>query len=149
MQATTDPRLSEVLSAVFGQMSKAIGRSPGLLTRGDYTVLGLTAALGPRRLCEIADAEGHDPSTTSRRISALVDRGLLERTPDPDDGRAHRVHLTGPGRDLLEAERARRAALVEHALHDWDAADREALTRLLSRLHDTLARTSGRSERTS
>jgi DNA-binding MarR family transcriptional regulator len=149
MQTSTDRGLSEVLSAVFGEMSKAIGRSPGLLTRGDYTMLGLTAALGPRRLCELADAEGHDPSTTSRRISALVDRGLLERTPDPDDRRAHRVHLTARGRDLLDAERARRAALVEEALHDWDTADREALTRLLTRLHDTLARHSGRDERTS
>lgn len=134
----TAPALSEALSAVFGQMSREVSRNPGALTRSEYTLLALTSALGPSRMCALAEAEGHDPSTTSRRVSALEARGLLDRTPDPEDRRAQRVVLTTDGDAVLRTERRRRAALVEDALAEWDDADRAELTRLLDRLRDTL-----------
>jgi DNA-binding MarR family transcriptional regulator len=42
------------------------------------------------------------PNTVSGLVRALVEHGLVERRPDPDDGRATRIHLT--------AERAERRA---------------------------------------
>ena len=35
-----------------------------------------------------------DGATTTRAITRLTQEGLVERRPDPEDGRAHRIHLT-------------------------------------------------------
>jgi DNA-binding MarR family transcriptional regulator len=40
---------------------------------------------------------------TRTRVSRLVDAGLVERQPDPDDGRAGFAVLTPAGRDALRA----------------------------------------------
>lgn len=139
MQATADPLVTEHLSAMFGLLSRA-HVVEGPVTRPEYTLLALTAKRGPGRACALADAVGLDQSTTSRRVSALVDRGFLERTPDPDDGRAQLVGLTDAGREVLVQERRRREELVAIALEDWDESDRRALADLLGRLQTSLAR---------
>jgi DNA-binding MarR family transcriptional regulator len=50
------------------------------------------------------------------RISRLEDAGLVERVPDPDDGRSVLVSLTPRGRDLagrlLEEHNRREAAML-------------------------------------
>lgn len=69
--------------------------------------------------------------TMTNRLDRLESRGLIERRPDPDDGRARRVRLTDLGRDradaaiadLLTRERQLLAGLSEH--------DREHLATLL------------------
>lgn len=137
MQPTADPLVTEHLSALFALLTRA-HVVDGPVTRGDYALLALTAKLGPRRACELSDAAGLDASTTSRRVSALVERGFLQRTPDPEDGRAQRVGLTDPGREVLAAERRRREELVGIALDGWSDADRHSLADLLGRLHVSL-----------
>ena len=139
MQLPADAPLSDHLTVLFGQMSRAIARQPGLLTRAEYAVVSVLDHTGPRRLGDLAEADGSDPSTVSRRMASLAERGLVERQPDPGDGRAHRVALTERGRGVLDAERRRRAALVTDALSGWPEADRADLTRLLIRLSDSLA----------
>jgi DNA-binding MarR family transcriptional regulator len=42
-------------------------------------------------------------SRVSRLVDELVDRGLVERQPDPTDGRASFAHLTVTGREALRA----------------------------------------------
>ncbi|HST67914.1 MAG TPA: MarR family transcriptional regulator [Mycobacteriales bacterium] len=69
--------------------------------------------------------------TMTNRLDRLEARGLLERRPDPEDGRARRIRLTDHGRDradaaiadLLERERRLLAALSER--------DRSTLAALL------------------
>lgn len=41
------------------------------------------------------------PTTGLRHIEALQDRGLVERLPDPDDGRRIWLRITPCGRDLM------------------------------------------------
>jgi DNA-binding MarR family transcriptional regulator len=142
MQQTADPLVTEHLSALFGLLSRSHAVD-GPVTRGEYAVLALSAKLGPRRACDLADAAGLDPSTTSRRVSSLVERGFLERSADPHDGRAHRILLTDTGRAVLAHERARRVELVGVALEDWAETDRTALADLLGRLQTSLARVAG------
>ena len=140
MQLPADAPLSDHLTVLFAQMSRAIGRHPGLLSRAEYAVVSVLDHAGPRRLGDLAEADGSDPSTMSRRVAALAERGLVERRPDPGDGRAHRAALTECGREVLDGERRRRAALVTDALAGWPEADRADLTRLLVRLSASLAR---------
>lgn len=46
---------------------------------------------------QIAAGSFVDPSLLARDLRALEQKGLLQRTPDPDDRRANRVHLTESG----------------------------------------------------
>ncbi|HET8970372.1 MAG TPA: MarR family winged helix-turn-helix transcriptional regulator [Candidatus Nanopelagicales bacterium] len=72
--------------------------------------------------------------TMTNRIDRLAAKGLVERAPDPRDGRSVQVRLTDTGRhrvddaltDLLAHERAILGALP--------AAERETLAELLRRL---------------
>lgn len=89
---------------------------------------------GPQRLSTLACALELDASTVSRHARHLEDRGLLERTGDPDDGRASRVGLSTEGRTRLEAGMRRRRAVVAELLAPWPAEDRDLLRQLLTRL---------------
>lgn len=149
MQLPDQAPLSDHLAVLFGQMSRAIARDRGPLSRAEYAVVSLLDHAGPRRVCDLAGADGPDVSTVSRRVTALADRGLLVRSPDPDDRRAHRMELTDEGRAVLQAERRRRAGLVTDALAGWDPADRADLERLIVRLSASLGERATTTERTS
>ena len=74
-----------------------------------------------------------DPPYVTLIVDDLEKRGLVQRTPHPEDRRSKLVALTAPGR--AAAERAN-AILDEPpaALHDVPAEDLEALLRVLERL---------------
>jgi DNA-binding MarR family transcriptional regulator len=107
----------------------------------EFAAIVLMKALlqrGALRLSSLAESLDLDASTVSRQVRQLEDRGLLERTRDPDDGRASRVSLTEQGKERLVAGAERRRALVGSLLEDWPPEDREHLRHLLTRLLSTL-----------
>ncbi len=67
----------------------------------------LTAALtwlgtdGPVTQRQLADFAGTDPMMTSQVVRALESRGLVDRSPHPDDGRARALTVTRRGRALV------------------------------------------------
>ena len=89
---------------------------------------GAPYALSPGRLLQVTLVTS---GTMTNRIDRLEAKGLVEREPDPDDGRSVRVLLTDAGRtrvddaltDLLAHERRILAALAPD--------DREKLADLL------------------
>ena len=81
---------------------------------------------------------GFDTSTMSRRVAHLCDEGLMERHPDPDDGRAQLLSLSNVGRQRLAEERSLRVRLITESLGEWTPDDKSELARLLSRLNDSL-----------
>ncbi|MFN8147168.1 MAG: MarR family transcriptional regulator [Candidatus Nanopelagicales bacterium] len=89
---------------------------------------GAPYALSPGRLLQVTLVTS---GTMTNRIDRLEAKGLVEREPDPDDGRSVRVLLTDAGRtrvddaltDLLAHERRILAAL--------EPADRDTLADLL------------------
>jgi DNA-binding MarR family transcriptional regulator len=89
---------------------------------------------GSMRITELAGSTQLDTSTASRHVTQLERTGLVERSQDPDDGRAQRVGLTDEGRQQLHASIARRRQALEESFADWDPADMADLDRLLSRL---------------
>jgi len=60
-------------------------------------VLGTRGALTQRHLVE---ATLMDKVTVNRAVKTLVDRALLERSPNSADGRSHHLLLSSTGRDL-------------------------------------------------
>ena len=141
MQPSVDPessgteRLQSELGRLFAHLGRAIRPAPGGLGRGEYLVLSGLDRHGPRRGRELALGEGLDASTVSRRLAHMEGRGLVERVPDPADGRASLVRVTEAGRQAHAAERRRRVELVTDHVGAWDAADVTRLADLVSRLN--------------
>jgi DNA-binding MarR family transcriptional regulator len=95
------------------------------------------------RVTELAALANLDASTVSRHVQQLQRSGLIDRSPDPDDGRAQRVALTPHGRKVLHDGLGRRRALLGKSLQDWDQSDIETLDRLLARLVDSVEHNTG------
>jgi DNA-binding MarR family transcriptional regulator len=55
------------------------------------------------RLTVLASRAGLTHQSIGEVVAELEQRGYVERTPDPDDGRARLVRLTDPGRDIVRA----------------------------------------------
>jgi len=63
--------------------------------------LRVLADRGPLRQAELAAESGTAPRSVTQAVEALERDGLVERAPDPDDGRAKIVALTAAGTAAL------------------------------------------------
>jgi DNA-binding MarR family transcriptional regulator len=81
---------------------------------------------------------GLDASTVSRHVKQLEDRGLLERTEDPDDRRASQVTVSEQGAACLSAGFAARRGVISRALDELSADERETLRDLVARVVESL-----------
>lgn len=91
------------------------------------------------RVSDLAIDVELDTSTVSRQIKQLELKGIVERTTDPDDGRASLVRLTDEGRSTMQAGFRRRFERIQAVLEPWSERDRQQLQRLLTRLTHNLA----------
>lgn len=106
------------------------------LTLPWFTVLDqLYAAGGRLRLHDLAERATMAPSSLSRVIEKMVDAGLLERVPTPDDGRGARAVITREGKARYRAALPvfRRAVQQTFARHLTET-DVVALQRVLPKL---------------
>lgn len=90
------------------------------------------------RATELADTFAVHKSTVSRGLAALEQLGLVERLPDPSDGRARLVRLTADATQRVEDVRQRRHEALASVLEDWKPEDMTALAQLLDRLNTAL-----------
>jgi DNA-binding MarR family transcriptional regulator len=97
--------------------------------------------LGPLRQGALAELVHADPSTISRHVAALVERGLVTRMADESDGRASRLHVTDAGHAAFAALRRDRENHFAQVTAKWDTADLAALTTLLARFLDDMSAT--------
>lgn len=96
-----------------------------------YPALFVVAGAGTVRVSELAATLHNDVSTVSRQVSSLVSSGLLEKSADPNDGRASVVSMTDHGRAAVGRIQASRATWFQGLLTDWDGpATAEFVTRL-------------------
>jgi DNA-binding MarR family transcriptional regulator len=95
----------------------------------------LTAALasverhGPLTPSELAEIERVKRPTVTRILGCLEREGLVERTPDPADGRSSLVSVNGAGRERLRRLRRRKNAYLARRMRDLPAAEVETLER--------------------
>ncbi|MEH0109918.1 MarR family transcriptional regulator [Tersicoccus sp. MR15.9] len=99
-------------------------------------ILYMLCSASERRATDLADDLGIGTSALSRQISALEERGLLSRRPDPADGRASLLSVTDAGRGLVGAVNAERTQRLKDLLTGWDEAEAETATRTLGRLSE-------------
>jgi DNA-binding MarR family transcriptional regulator len=108
------------------------------LTPTQVSTLATVARDGPLRLGDLAAAERIAPSTLTRLVAALEERGYLERGAVPGDARACLVSVTGTGTDVLDRIRQETTSLLAESLLLLPAGERAALAAALPAL-DRLA----------
>jgi len=107
---------------------------------GDRLLLAYLVLEGPRRVTDLAAMTYLDVSTVSRQVASLVQRELVERRPDPNDGRGTLLAATDDGRRAFELYRERREAELDRITHDWSDDERRILVHLLGRFNDGIER---------
>ncbi|MFC6714604.1 MarR family winged helix-turn-helix transcriptional regulator [Branchiibius cervicis] len=101
----------------------------------DFTLLRIVQDNPGVLAGDLADAARIDKSTASRQLSALVRRGLLERTGS--GGREGKpLELTAQGRRITARAQEAQQALVAQRLADWSAADVAVFADLLARYNE-------------
>jgi DNA-binding MarR family transcriptional regulator len=95
---------------------------------------------GPLRASELAEITQADPSTVSRQVATLVARGLIERRPDAQDGRASLLQATAAGVAFKERLAGSRSAHFSELLAEWSEDDQRCFADLLARFNDDFAR---------
>jgi DNA-binding MarR family transcriptional regulator len=113
---TTAPLTVDV-AALASSLRLSVTRLARTLRRESATDVSptLMAALatvethGPMTPGDLAAHEQIRKPTVTRILGSLVERGLVERTPDPLDGRVAWIQITPAGRKLLSRVRRRHA----------------------------------------
>jgi DNA-binding MarR family transcriptional regulator len=103
------------------------------------TALAAVQRLGPVRMSDIAHELQVDLSVASRQVHALEDKGLINRVPDPSDGRSNLVELSPQGAEKLDRVHDHMKNTLRDALPGWDAAALASLADGLVRLRVDLA----------
>ena len=104
------------------------------IDRAGYWLLVLLSGQGPVRLSDLADSVELDLSTVSRQMRDLVVSGLVDKVPDPGDGRASLLSLSARGWAVLEAVSEARRLVLAEAVAEWTEEERNQLAEGLSRL---------------
>ena len=82
------------------------------------------------RLTVLADRAGVTHQAMGEFVKELEERGLLERVPDPGDGRARLIRLTESGREIVRAAVREIAAIERKWAERWRRAGLEGDIRL-------------------
>jgi DNA-binding MarR family transcriptional regulator len=99
------------------------------LTPTSTAALATIERHGPLTPSELAEIERVKRPTVTRTLGCLEREGLIERTPDPADGRSALVAINVAGRERLRRLRGRKNAYLAKRMRDLPAADLEALER--------------------
>ncbi|MEV8513553.1 MarR family transcriptional regulator [Dactylosporangium sp. NPDC051484] len=124
-RAALDPaRLAVAVERLFSLLRQ--GNPPNDISLTAASTLRRLEREGPRRLTELAAAEGVTQPAMTQLVQRLERDGLADRAADPTDGRVVLVRVTRAGTELLARRRAVRAEHLATLLVDLSDED-EAL----------------------
>ncbi|WP_433166790.1 MarR family transcriptional regulator [Kribbella sp. CA-247076] len=116
------------LTTVIEDFNTIFIRLPSV-RRFNFSTLSVLHTLqrgGPMRLTDLLKTEQLKQPALTSLVAKLEQDGLLERRPDPRDGRAMLLSLTREGRDVVDSRHANRVArltdLVDRLTDDERAA---------------------------
>jgi len=107
---------------------EAAGETGGL-TPTSTAALATIERHGPLTPSELARIEAVKRPTVTRTLRCLEGEGLIERAPDPADGRSSLVAINAAGRERLRRLRGRKNAYLARRMRELPAADIETLER--------------------
>ena len=86
------------------------------------------------RITELAERARMTKQAMSELVRRLEKEGLVERRPDPEDGRAKRVQMTEKGRGVTEAAQVTYREVIESWSRELQEGEFARLLKLLSEL---------------
>ena len=116
-----DQDVTEVAGALRASIGLLLRRLRQVQAEGELT-LPESAALtrlnrgGPSTASALARLEQISPQSMGATLGALEARGLVERRPDPGDGRRVLLSVTGAGLQVLQSKRNARTERLANAL---------------------------------
>lgn len=126
--------LAEVVPRLGRVIAGAVDSDPEiLLSLRQYRVLERLTER-PHRMGELASASEISQPTASAAVTSLEGRGLVDRVPDPADGRASLIAITPQGQETLGRARERvreRLLIVTSGMSARQAADLRRLQPVL------------------
>ncbi|MGZ0152482.1 MarR family winged helix-turn-helix transcriptional regulator [Kribbella sp. WER1] len=134
--ASANQAASEV-RVVFGRVKrrlKALAETDDL-TPSQSSVLSRLDKDGPASASQLAAAERIRPQSVAAILTALRDADLIQRHPDPSDGRRQVVSLTSKGRHRLQGDRKVRQEWLAQTLQEHcTEAERQTIIKALALL---------------
>jgi DNA-binding MarR family transcriptional regulator len=135
----TNGDASHELRTVLGRLIRRL-RAEATLPLRQMTVLARLDREGRQSTSHLAERERMRPQSMAETVKELEAAGLVERRPDPTDGRRQLIDLTESGRRTLSADRSRREDWLARAIESrLTLREQETLVRataLLARLTD-------------
>ncbi|HEY3688080.1 MAG TPA: MarR family transcriptional regulator [Streptosporangiaceae bacterium] len=118
---TDDPDPEAVGAALLASISVLVRRvhqvpTGGGLTMPERTALSRLGRMGPTTSSALAREVQITAQAMGATLTKLRARGLVERRPDPEDGRRVVLSVTAAGRQALKDKRNARAELISRAL---------------------------------
>ncbi|MBO0841814.1 MAG: MarR family transcriptional regulator [Nocardioides sp.] len=110
---------------------------PGLHA-ASYLMLRWVAENGPVRAGAIAEEFSVDKGAVSRMVQSLEELELVERNPDPADGRASLLSATAPAKQMLDRGDGERRDFFSEQMSEWSTADLASFGELLARYNETI-----------
>lgn len=114
--------------------------SPGLLP-GAYKVFTTITRCEKITLSGLAERMLLDKGQLSRIVRELEGLDLIERAPDPSDGRVWILSPTEYGTERLRLARVPKEGMLMHTVSSWSLEDLSTFTRLLQGLRTGLSDT--------
>ena len=113
-------RAASDVRVVFSRLRRRMKESYDTegLTPSQTSALSRLSKDGPKSASDLAAEERVRPQSMAATLSVLDERGLIQRRPDPDDGRRQLLSLSTAGRDLLDDKRRASEEWLARALQD-------------------------------
>jgi DNA-binding MarR family transcriptional regulator len=91
------------------------------------------------RQAGLSDLLEVQPITLTRLLDRMESAGWIERRPDPDDRRVHRLHLSDKAWPILERIEELSAAMRAEMLGCLSDPEKQTVTDLLARIHAAMS----------
>jgi DNA-binding MarR family transcriptional regulator len=134
-QADLAVRLRLVLARTARRLRQEAG---GELSPSQAAALSTIDRHGPLTPSELANRERIRRPTATRVIAVLEEAGLVDRAPDPQDGRSCLVALSAAGREHLARTRTRKDVYLSRRLRGLSPEERATLDRAAAILERVL-----------
>ncbi|WP_328997436.1 MarR family transcriptional regulator [Kribbella sp. NBC_00709] len=125
------------LTTVIEDFNTIFIRLPSV-RRFNFSTLSVLHTLdrnGPLRLTDLLPTEQLKQPALTSLVAKLEQDGLLQRRPDPSDGRASLISLTSAGQEIVHSRHAHRVAKLTALVDQLSPEERAVLAGSVDVLH--------------
>lgn len=134
-----DPAADRLRRAITRTSRRMRREAGGRLTPTQLATLGSISRQGVTTPGKLAEIEGVKRPSITRVLGSLVEAGMIEKRPDPDDGRCFLLSVTADGGSYLEENRWQKSAWLTRMLEELDREDVRVLEQAAAILETALA----------